>query len=358
MEALDNLYKRLKDNNEYFIGYPCNYKYDYSELYKFLDFSINNVGDPYDTSTRYKMNSKEIEREVLKYFTKLYNNDPKDVWGYVTNGGTEGNMYGLYLAREKFPNGTVYYSNQAHYSIRKIIKLLGMTSIEIPSQSNGEMNYNVLNNVVEKKTNPVIILANLGTTMTGAYDNINAIRDIVNTKDHYIHADAALGGMLLPFLDKNFYGNYIRDINSISISGHKFIGSPIPCGIVLADRALTKDVGQSVEYVKTLDTTIMGSRDGFSPIMLYYAIQKYGDDFKRQAEKCIHMSDYLIYKFKQIGIDAWRNHNSNTVVFPIEGIDPEILDKWHIATEGNKGHIVVMQHVKRKKIKQFIKDIK
>ena len=35
--------------------------------------------------------------------------DPKETWGYCTNGGTEGNMYGLFLAREIYPKGIVYY---------------------------------------------------------------------------------------------------------------------------------------------------------------------------------------------------------------------------------------------------------
>lgn len=355
MDKLDKLYKRLKDNNKYFIGYPCNYQYNYSELFKFLEFSINNVGDPFDTSTRYKMNSKEIERDVLKYFMELLAVNPSETWGYITNGGTEGNMYGLYLAREKYPDGIVYYSDQAHYSIRKIVKLLNMKAIEVPSQFNGEIDYSKFEDLLEDK--PAIVLANLGTTMTGAYDSPRCIQEILKDHKSYIHGDAALGGMLLPFLDVNFYNNYIKGMDSISISGHKFIGTPIPCGIVLADKCLTTEVGQSVEYVKTLDTTIMGSRDGFSPLMLYYNIQQNKDKYQGQAINCIYYSDYLIYRFKEKGIDAWRNHNANTVVFNIKGIDIDILDKWHIATEGDIGHILVMQHVTKEIINEFMEDI-
>ena len=50
-------------------------------------------------------------------------------WGYCTNGGTEGNMYGLFLARELHPEGLVYYSEDTHYSVNKILRCLHLTRI-------------------------------------------------------------------------------------------------------------------------------------------------------------------------------------------------------------------------------------
>ena len=38
--------------------------------------------------------------------------EPEDAWGYMTSGGTEGNMYWLYLAREMFPNAMFYFSGE------------------------------------------------------------------------------------------------------------------------------------------------------------------------------------------------------------------------------------------------------
>ncbi len=45
------------------------------------------------------------------------------------------------------------------------------------------------------------MLATIGTTMRGAVDDIPAIRAIIDEMgigEHYIHADAALSGMILP----------------------------------------------------------------------------------------------------------------------------------------------------------------
>jgi len=118
----------LKKEKETFIGYPVNTDFDYSDLFNFLDIPLNNIGDPF-CSTYYGLDSRKFEVEVLNWFANL-NNAPKDnYWGYVTNGGTEGNLYGLYLARELYPKGVVYYSQDTHYSVSKNIRVLNMEHV-------------------------------------------------------------------------------------------------------------------------------------------------------------------------------------------------------------------------------------
>ena len=42
-------------------------------------------------------------------------------------------MFGCYLARELFPDATLYYSKDSHYSVAKIIKLLRIKSRAVDS---------------------------------------------------------------------------------------------------------------------------------------------------------------------------------------------------------------------------------
>ncbi|MBB5031854.1 PLP-dependent aminotransferase family protein [Prosthecobacter vanneervenii] len=119
---LDELYKRLGACSARNVGYPTNQAFDYSELFRFLEFSINNVGDPFH-STNYRLNTMEFEREVLADFARYTRAPEGEWWGYVTSGGTEGNMYGLYVARELFPDGICYFSEDTHYSVAKVLRL-------------------------------------------------------------------------------------------------------------------------------------------------------------------------------------------------------------------------------------------
>ena len=355
---IQKLIKRLSEANDKFLGYPCNADFDYSELYPLLRFEVNNVGDPFDKQGTYVTNTKDFELEVIEFFQKILKGNSKDTWGYVTTGGTEGNHYGLYIAREKFKGATVYYSDQTHYSVPKIIKMLNMKSVVVKSQFNGEIDYNELRDKIELKKEPVIVFANIGTTMKGAVDNIYKIKQICNGYDHYIHADAALAGMMLPFCKYPQPHTFEDGIDSISISGHKFIGSPLPCGIVLTKSKYVKMVTADIEYIRGKDTTMTGSRSGITPMILWYSINKNGiEGYTKQVEKCFKMADYAINKFKEYGITAWRNENSNTVVFPSKNVDPKLFQKWQIATEGKIGHLITMQHVTTNMIDSFIFDV-
>ena len=77
-------------------------------------------------------------------------------------------------------------------------------------------------------------------------------------ENRYIHCDAALCGGYAAFLDPPPAWNFEDGADSIAISGHKFLGSPIPCGIVLARRAHVDRIGHSVAYIGSVDTTISG----------------------------------------------------------------------------------------------------
>jgi histidine decarboxylase len=358
-EHLDDLYQYICDEFRTFVGYPCRGDLDYTELVRFLHYPINNVGDPFVPST-YRLHTREIELEVLEWFAKLTHAPADDYWGYVTNGGTEGNIYGLFLARELYPNGVVYYPEETHYSVSKNLRVLNMRHIMVRSQHSGEVDYDDLYETLRiHRDVPPIIFANAGTTMTEAVDDIGRIRGMLRSlaiPQSYIHCDAALAGMTLPFIDGSPVCDFRAGIDSISISGHKFIGSPIPCGIVITRRRHVNQIARLIEYVGTLDTTLTGSRNGITPLFLWYAIRKAGHEgFRRQVAKCIDKAEYAIAKFAEIGVDAWRNPCAITVVFPRP---PEaVLDKWQIAVHGDRAHIITLQSITREQIDQLVADI-
>ncbi len=355
---LDRLLDRMKCNSTRFLGYPCNQNFDYSQLFEFLNYSINNVGDPF-LPTSFGLNTHDIECEVINEFATLCQDTRKLTWGYVTNGGTEGNMYGFYLARELYPQGMVYYSEDTHYSVAKILRLLKSRSIMIKSQSNGEIDYDDLYETIKiHRDSPPIIIANIGTTMKGAVDDLQQINRILTElalPDHYIHADAALSGMILPFVDEPQPFGFDAGIDSISISGHKMIGSPIPCGIVLAKKANVERIARSIEYIGTLDTTLSGSRNGLSPLFLWSAINQIKRaGFIKIISHCLKVADYAISAFKKIGVSAWRNKNSNTVIFPRPS--DELISQWQLAVHNDIAHIITMPHVEEAFIDTFISD--
>ena len=350
---------RIQEKTETYMGYPVSKDFDYQELLELLQYPLNNLGDPFIDST-WKVDSREFEREVVEFFAELLRAPEDNWWGYVTNGGTEGNLYGLYLARELYPKGICYFSQETHYSVAKNLHLLNMRHIMIRTQENGEIDYDDLKETLRLHRDlPAIIFANSGTTMTEAKDDIKKITSILDEfslANRYIHSDAALCGAINPFLDPRPAYDFADGADSISISGHKFIGSPIPCGIVLARKDKVDRIARSIAYIGCLDTTITGSRNGFTPMVMWYAINKWGKEgLARRANHSLKIAKYTEDKLKNLGIAAWRNPNAITVVFP--EISEHLKEKYQLATANGITHLICMPNVEEHHIDAFINDL-
>ena len=358
-KQLDDFLERLQRAAALEIGYPVAFDFDYRALTPFLSFSLNNAGDPFMPMT-YLLNSHEFEQKVVAFFAELARAPRDQWWGYVTNGSTEGNLYGLYLARELLPDGIAYFSQDSHYSVAKNLHFLNMRHIMIRAQPNGEIDYDDLRETLRiRRDAPPVIFANIGTTMKEGRDDIATIRSILDDlaiEKRYVHCDAALCGGYAAFLEPRPAWDFEDGADSIAISGHKFIGAPIPCGIALARRRHVERIGHSVAYIGSVDTTISGSRNGYTPLLLWYAIRSLGmDGLRRRIADALAVAGYAERRLQEIGVAAWRNPQALTVVFPTP--PAAVSDKWQLATAGGASHIICMPHVRREQIDELIGDI-
>ncbi len=358
-ERLEQFLAHARDEAATELGYPVAFDIDYRPLAPFLRHNLNNCGDPFRDGS-YRLNTHEFEREVVAFFAELTRAPDDDWWGYVTNGSTEGNLYGLYLARESLPKGIVYFSQESHYSVRKNLHFLNMRHIMIRTTPDGQMDYDDLRESLKiRRDAPPIVFANVGTTMKEARDDLTVIRSILDElalDQHYIHSDAALCGGYAAFLDPPPRWDFQDGADSIAISGHKFFGVPIPCGVVLARRRNVERIGRAVAYIGSVDTTVTGSRNGLTPMMLWYAIHSLGKEgIARRAEHSLDTASYAQERFHAAGLDAWRNPQALTVVFPSPS--PEVCSKWQLASSGGISHIICMPHVSRQQVDALVADI-
>lgn len=356
---LDELLDAATQARNDYLGYPVAKDFDYRELADFLAIPLNNLGDPFQDST-WRVDSRALEREVVRFFAQLTRAEDDDWWGYVTNGGSEGNLYGLYLARELYPSGIVYFSEETHYSVSKNLHLLNMRHIMIRAQGSGEIDYDDLYETLKiHRDVPPIIFANIGTTMTEGKDDIARIREMLRKlaiHNAYIHSDAALCGPVAPFLEPRPPFDFADGADSISMSGHKFIGSPIPCGVVLAKKQHVERIARSIAYIGCLDTTITGSRNGLTPLILWRAIRKLGEEgLRRRAQQSVALAEYAESELRRHGIPAWRNPNALTVVFP--AVPETLRRKWQLATAKGQSHIITMPGIARDTLDECIADI-
>mmetsp|Transcript_20123 Transcript_20123/g.59751 ORF Transcript_20123/g.59751 Transcript_20123/m.59751 type:complete len:217 (-) Transcript_20123:442-1092(-) len=162
--------------------------------------------------------------------------------------------------------------------------------------------------------------------------------------------------MMMPFLKDAPMVTFKKPIGSVSVSGHKFVGAPVPCGVVITRFKYVMALSTDVEYLNSRDATIMGSRNGHAPIYLWYQLTRKGyDGMKADVERCMRNAHTLREMLTKAGIKASLNELSNTVVFE-RPAEETFVRKWQLACEGSIAHVVVMPNVTIDKLEAFVGD--
>ena len=369
--TLADLRRRLHTASPPSIGYPAATDINYSALAGIHNSIINNVGDP-ERNGRDPRNSKALERQVVRQLVEVFGGNLRECWGYVTQAGsTEGNQYGLWLAREHFPNGVVYWSSAAHFSVAKASRILGMSapadSVVISTDERGEMDYDDLARAAAARADrPAIVVATAGTTMTEAVDDlghIHAALDDSGVPGRHVHVDGALSGVPLALDGGPTAGLLSRpaaarraEADSVCISGHKFFATPHINGVVLTRRRHAARVTRGVEYIADVDVTISGSRSGHSAVELWYALTHIGlDGHRRRAEQARSLAAYLERRLVAAGWTAWRHSHAFTVV--LKSPPAEVVARWSLATSAGWGHIICVPGLTRATIDMFVAEL-
>ncbi|CAH9074492.1 unnamed protein product [Cuscuta europaea] len=348
----------------YQLGYQLNIVYDhYATLAPLMHYHLNNCGDPFMESFM-DFHSKDFEVAVLDWFAQLWEIEKDKYWGYITNGGTEGNLHGILLGREVLPNGILYASKESHYSVFKAAKMYRMEFEGINTMVNGEMDYaDLKSKLLQNKGKPAIINATIGTSFKGAMDNLDIIIETVeecgySEEQIYIHCDAALSGLIVPFLKNEPKITFKKPmIGSITISGHKFLGCPMPCGIQITRKRLIYKLSRNVEYIASVDATISGSRNGLTPICLWYSLSTMGrTGLQSDAQRCIKNAEHLSDRLRGAGISTMHNRNTITVVFE-RPRDREFIRHWQLSCVGEMAHVIVMPGVTSEALDRFFNDL-
>lgn len=162
--------------------------------------------------------------------------------GFVTAGGSESNMCAILTAKQRSGRrgGSVVFPDNGHYSLHKLCRMFDLDAIVVPAPE-GAL-HRVDPAAIEAAIRPdtIAIIATAGTWAYGSIDPIEAIGEIAQRHDLYLHVDGAFGGYILPFLERSGYDPTIPPwdfrvpgVCSISADLHKNGMAPPPAGTLL-----------------------------------------------------------------------------------------------------------------------------
>ena len=248
--------------------------------------NLNHLGNSYAMSYDKLGISQKIEHKVIEWTKELLGVYKQDIEGYVTSGGTEANLFLMWIGREylsrknKGPS-VVLLSDFTHYSIRKAGRILGLQEIKTPvsEESWGTDIKGVgssIKNLIDNNIKNILLPITLGYSSTGACDPLEEMLGVVKalTLQHkdlnvFVWVDAAMQGLPFAFLDKSFKPFSKSLVQGLIIDYHKLGGTPIPAGVVLYRQKLREFIQTPIDYLEEDDTTILGSRPGFSALAIW-----------------------------------------------------------------------------------------
>jgi histidine decarboxylase len=282
----------------------------------------------------------------------------------VTGGATEAILYGLWLSRRLHPRAVVYHSAASHPSVAKAVDLLGMDSVVLRTDAHGELDYrDVADQSGRRRHRPAVVVANVGTTMSEAVDDVRLILHALDTVPvpagrRFVLADAALSGIPLALLDPaDRPGFDLHDgADAVVVSAHKFLATPMPAAVVVVKASTVARAALTVAYTGSPDTTISSSRNGHAVVAIWYALKVLGrDGLAARARQSRELAAYLHNRLAELGWPADRRPHGMTVTM---AAPPQAVQtSWWLADHQRRSHIVCAPGVTRQDVDAFIKDL-
>lgn len=206
---------------------------------------------------------------------------PESAGGLFVSGGSMANLTALIAAKQvklanRIENAVVYFSDQTHSSLEKALRVLGFAREQIrklPSDNGFRLLMPELRQAVAADRaagrQPFCVIANAGTTNTGAVDPLNEIADFCSAENLWLHVDGAYGAAVcLTERGKKLMAG-IERADSLSLDPHKWLFQPFEIGcLILRDARMLK--------------------------MTFHTMAEYLEDTKRTEEQEINFYDYGI----------------------------------------------------------------
>jgi len=249
---------------------------------------------------------------------------PEEAGGLFVSGGSMANLTALVAARharldDRVERAVIYYSDQTHSSIDRALRVIGFSPEQIrriPSDAEFSLPMEALTALVERDRGaglrPFAVIANAGTTSTGAIDPLREIATFCHAENLWMHVDGAYGAAAVICERGRRLLDGIALADSLSFDPHKWLFQTIECGcVLLRDAALLKatyrimpeylaDVHRNVTEVNPCDYGIQLTR-GFRALKVWMSMQYFGlHAFRAAVERGFLLAELAEAKLRRM----------------------------------------------------------
>ena len=247
---------------------------------------------------------------------------PETAGGLFVSGGSMANLTAIVAARhvkldDRIAGAVVYYSDQTHSSVDRAWRVAGFLPDQIRKiKSDAEFRLPIdelARQIAEDRAaglRPFAIVANAGTTNTGAIDPLPEIAALAKSNDLWMHVDGAYGAAAVLCDRGRTLLKGIELADSLSLDPHKWLFQSMECGCVLLRDAehlkstyritpeYLADVHRNAAEVSPHDYGIQLTRS-FRALKLWMSIQYFGlDAFRTAMEAGFELAEFAEAKLR------------------------------------------------------------
>jgi aromatic-L-amino-acid/L-tryptophan decarboxylase len=172
----------------------------------------------------------ELEQVVLDWLGQLLGL-PAGLHGHIEDTASTSTLAALAAARALRPGGAVYASEQAHFSVEKAARILGLELRLVPVDDEFRMVPDF-----ELDEGAAAVVATAGTTSTTSVDPTRAIAERCADAGVWLHLDAAYAGSAAVCPEFRWCLDGAELADSIVVNPHKWLFTPMDCSTLWTRR--------------------------------------------------------------------------------------------------------------------------
>ena len=215
-----------------------------------------------------------IEQQVLQWLKEIMDY-PSEASGVFVSGASVANLTGLAVARNAKAQVDVkkqglqgvqqkmalYASKEAHKCLTRSVELLGLGNDSlrlIPVNEGFQIDMEALERAIrddkEAGFNPFCVVGNAGSVNTGAFDDFEALGDLCQREDLWLHVDGAFGAWAKLSSTHDHLVRGMERADSLAFDLHKWMYMPyeIGCTLVRDKEAHCRTFLYEAEYLETI----------------------------------------------------------------------------------------------------------
>jgi aromatic-L-amino-acid decarboxylase len=206
----------------------------------------------------------ELEGVVLDWVAQLLGL-PTGWHGHIEDTASTSTLAAIIAARTATGRGLVVCSEQAHSSVQKAARMLGMRLRMVPCDEEFRMRADALGDL----SDAAVIVATVGTTASTAVDPVRAIADAAEAAGAWLHVDAAYAGAAMVCPEHRWAFEGVERADSVVVNAHKWMLTPMDCSLLWSRRPddLRRAFSVIPEYLRTPDAEDAMSLSEYGPAL-------------------------------------------------------------------------------------------